>query len=526
MKSMPIDLTSTGESIVVQQSHMHSHSGRPQETLEIPQTYAELLRRFSDQELQEIAQIKRVFEWVQGDPAFCQAVDTGQLPPAMRERLERIGIAFDLEHLAILWKSPERVRQYVEACRTGSVEELPQAILDEVASYPLFEHWMRFISLKQAYEKRVRRQILPVPQHPQFDAWRSRRIASVRSELGFYGYTINHPILSFELSDGCSVGCWFCAFATRKLTQNLEYADAKDFFQRVAQSCVSLFGKAQAAQAMLYCGTEPHDNPGYLQFVKDYTAITGSPPFTSTAVAHDPPWLREVIAFYRQGPYAALRISVLSKAMLLKIHDLYSSDELRDVELLMQMKDHVRPKVASGRILKEEEGLRARQDGHYLDGGAVPQGSIECMSGFLINMVNRTMQVISPCYSSAKWPYGYRIFDETSFHDADDFPQAIDRLITRSMPENPNADMPMRFRDDLVYRPHADGFDLLSPNQVHHFRGKALYGHVGDCIAGNTLTYTELCDHMLETAHFNLVTVIALIKKLFDSGLLDEVYRP
>ncbi|MDY0094908.1 MAG: radical SAM family RiPP maturation amino acid epimerase [Candidatus Vecturithrix sp.] len=494
------------------------------ENSENPQNYAEVLECFSAQELRHIAQLKRFFEWTQADAAFCQSVDVGDFSPVVRERLARIGIAFDLEQLAILWRSPQIVSQYVEAARGGRVCDLPQDILNEVASYPLFALWMRFISLKQRLEGTLRRQILPVPKQPGFDAWRTRRIASARSELGFYGYTINHPILSFELSDGCSVGCWFCAFAARKLTANLDYAKEKDFFQRVVRSCVTLFGKEQAAKAMLYCGTEPHDNPGYLDFVKDYAAITGSPPFTSTAVAHDAAWLRQLIALYRQGPDAALRVSILSKAMLLKIHELYTPDELRDVELLMQMKDHARSKVASGRILKAEEGLRGRPEGRYLNGGAVPQGSIECMSGFLINLVNRTIQVISPCYSSSRWPYGYRIFDQVSFRDADDFPQMIERLIARNMPENPQADMPMRFRDDLAYRPAPDGFDLLSPNQVHHFCGKALYKIVGEFIAGQTLTYKELCEHLMETHGMNIVAVVAMLKNLFDSGLLDEVY--
>jgi hypothetical protein len=42
--------------------------------------------------------------------------------------------------------------------------------------------------------------------------------------------------------------------------------------------------------------------------------------------------------------------------MLFKIHELYSPEELRDVELLMQLKQGPRRKVTAGRILKEQDG--------------------------------------------------------------------------------------------------------------------------------------------------------------------------
>lgn len=490
-----------------------------------PKNYPELLGCFSEQELALISQLKRFFEWVQGDPGFCRYVDTGKYPPEILDRLKRIGISFDPDQLAILWKSPEPARQYIEKARHGCRHDLPQETLNEVRSYPLFQLWVRFISLKYVLEKTLRQQILPVPGQPQFEAWRSRRISSARSELGFYGYTINHPVISIELSDGCSIGCWFCAFAAHKLKGILEYTEGNDFFRGVAESCVTLFGKKQAGTAMLYCGTEPHDNPSYIRFVKDYTEFTGFPPFTSTAVAHDTQWLRELIAFYRQGPYASLRLSVLSKSMLLKIHELYSPEELRDVDLLMQMRNIGRPKVSSGRILQQEEGMRNREAGHYLGGFAVPQGSIECMSGFLVNMVNKTIKLISPCYSSPRWPYGFRIFDELSFSDPFEFPRAIELIIKRSMPESPKADFLVRFRDDLVYRPTKCGFDLVSPNQIHHFSGKEIYNFVGKLIARATLTYTEMFTVMMETYHINAMTGVAVVKKLFDSGLLDEVYH-
>jgi radical SAM family RiPP maturation amino acid epimerase len=489
--------------------------------------HLKLLQQFSDDEMAQLVQLKRFFEWMQGDPAFAKQVDSGSFSSATLERLHRIGITFNPDELAILWKYPEMVQRVLLNCQARYAEDLPEDIRQTIAQYPLFGIWEKFLKTKnrlfREYVQDVSSKPFRILRSPKFDAWRLRRISAVRSELGWFSYVLDHPILAFELGDGCSVGCWFCAFASRKLTQNFDYTEHRDFFRQVAQICVDLFGPNQASMALLYYGTEPHDNPHYLDFVKDYTEITGHPVCTSTAVVHDTAWMRELIAFYRQYQAPWPRLSVLSKAMLHKIHDLYSPEELRDVELLMQVKTGPRRKVTAGRILKEQGGMRERAEGHYLD-GIVPQGSIACVTGFLINMVRGSIQLVSPCYTCQKWPYSYRIFDEATFTDAEGFRQAMETLIARNMPENPPKDMLMQFRDDLAYRPTEEGFDLVSPNQVHHFRQKTLHSPLGKLIAEGTHTYDDLYDLMMDHGNINPMSVIAMVKKLFDDGFLNEVY--
>jgi hypothetical protein len=53
------------------------------------------------------------------------------------------------------------------------------------------------------------------------------------------------------------------------------------------------------------------------------------------------------------------------------------------------------------------------------------------------DLVDRTIQVISPGYTSERWPYGYRIHDELTFNDAEDFPRVVQQLINRNMPNWP-----------------------------------------------------------------------------------------
>lgn len=507
-------------------NNQHVASNIPENTENPEDFHTRLLREFSADEMSLIVQLKRLFEWAQGDPAFEKQLSSGNMSPATVERLQRIGITFNLDEVAILWKYPEAAQRFVLNCQARHEEVLPEEIMQKIAEYPLFVLWGRYLTAKnrlfRAYMGNIADKIVRIPANPKFDAWRLRRIATTHSELGYFSYMIDHPILAFELGDGCSVGCWFCAFATHKLTQNFDYEQHRDFFRQVTQVCVDLFGRQETSLALLYYGTEPHDNPHYLDFVKDYTEITGFPVCTSTAVPTDPVWMRELIAFYRQSNSPWPRLSVLSKSMLHKIHDLYSPEELRDVELLMQIKHGTRKKVTGGRILQETAGLREREEGHYLD-EIVPQGSIACVSGFLINMVRRSIQIVSPCYTSQKWPYGYRVFDEATFTDAEDFRRVMQALIDRNMPENPPRDMIMQFRDDFVYRPTETGFELASPNQIHHFRNPALHKPLGKLLAEGTHSYDGLYDILTAQYGCNPMIVVIALKNLFDNGFLNEV---
>ena len=49
-------------------------------------------------------------------------------------------------------------------------------------------------------------------------------------------------------------------------------------------------------------------------------------------------------------------------------------------------------------------------------------GSIACVSGFLINLLDRSVKLISPCTDLKRWPLGYAVYKEAAF------PQSISQL--------------------------------------------------------------------------------------------------
>ena len=62
--------------------------------------------------------------------------------------------------------------------------------------------------------------------HPRFQAWRKRQMQRCASELGGSAPAITHPIVAFELSDGCTVGCWFCGAGAAKLSGHFLHTPA------------------------------------------------------------------------------------------------------------------------------------------------------------------------------------------------------------------------------------------------------------------------------------------------------------
>ncbi|MGE4267222.1 MAG: radical SAM family RiPP maturation amino acid epimerase [Deferribacterales bacterium] len=470
-----------------------------------------------------LAQLKRVFECTDGDPDIREVVSGKAVTDKAVERFKQIGVSLDMKDIAFIWEIPYECTLYITALLLKDKITLPDGVAEKAENYPLLKLWRRYVEVAMQSVCSCQPSENIVTTNSALNNWRKRRIAAAKSELGHFGNVISHPLYAFELSSGCGVGCWFCSFATDKLKDVLDYETNKDYFAAVIGRCVELFGKQGAGSALPYYRTEPHDNPHYIDYLKDFEEITGSVLCTSTAVGNDKDWVKALLAYYGdKSPWP--RLSVLSVGMLKTIYENFTPEELIHRQLLMQMKENLRPKVSGGRILEEKSGIRDISPDADIKQTIVPQGSIACASGFLINLVRRTIDVFSPCYTSAKWPYGYRVFDSAVYEDENDFPIVIQKLINKNMHMSPPMDKPLRFRDDMVYKKTDAGFDLVTPNQIHHFRLKDKCGPVGELINSGNMTNAEIQRKLIDEHGINPFVVGASIQKLFDDGMIDEVY--
>ena len=489
-------------------------------------SYQAIFESFTENEREQLAQLKRFFERLQCDGELLDAINKKRVSPGQLARLTETGVLFGLSELPLALEQQQNMLLYIMAVSKDIEEELDDEVKLFAGQYPLLRLWGKYQALLHKERRRENKE-LPASLNIRFDAWRKRRIAAAKSELGFFGAQISHPTFAYELSEGCSVGCWFCSFATRKLTGVLDYNAERGNVHRVISHCINLFGKQTAGHALPYYRTEPHDNPGYIDFLRDFEDMTGEVLCTSTAVCGDIAWLRALMAYYRRENYKYYlpRLSILSPAMMDKVHDAFTPIELLEMELLIQTKDHIRPKITGGRILEENAGLRDREDFSDKNNiGQVPQGSISCVSGFIVNLVSHTVTLVSPCYASGKWPLGFRVFAEKTYEDAEHFPAVINEIIESCMQLAPPKEKPVKFRDDIVVRPTENGFDLATPNQLHHFKGRDKCGPLGELIASGNYTYGELIGELTRKHSANPLVLRAIVQKLFDDGFLDEVY--
>lgn len=450
-------------------------------------------------------------EYFEGDPAFRDAAERKGLTATDIEKLKSIGVDFTISEIDFLSELAEVRNAY-------SIEKkLLHTLRRKSAQHDLLALWLEYTGQDRPTDRNVGEVIPDFLQNEKFSAWRARRVRAAMSELGVSDQGLFRPAVAIELTDGCSVGCWFCAFAVHPLQSVLDYSANNRLFSTIVRECLGLLGPEVSRATALYFGSEPYDNPHYIDFMRDYEKITGHKPFTSTSVSHDDAWIRGLLHYYGQMPGTHLRINVLTIDSLRRIHGAYTPEELHGVELSIKMSQGRNKKVTSGKILSEHAGLRENPAGE-----AAPQGSIACLSGFVINLPTRTIRLISPSQACKRWPNGYRVFDSVSFGNEANFSAILQGLIVKNMHTSPVPTQIVRFRDDLIFRQTNDGFDLISPAQIHHFRSAEGCGPLGALIAQGNLTVARVQAILVEKHGVNPFSAFLALRNLYDGGFIDE----
>ncbi|MEM8853929.1 MAG: radical SAM family RiPP maturation amino acid epimerase, partial [Pseudomonadota bacterium] len=393
---------------------------------------------------------------------------------------------------------------------------------EEGKRWPKAEAWDLYMQQMIRHRDLIREEGRTEGIHDVFDAWRKRQVNRSMSELGGSADAVVHPIVAFELSEGCTVGCWFCGLSAERYRGHIPYTDENAALWRGVVTVMNdLFGTA-AQTGFCYWATDPCDNPDYDRFIEDYYHITGALPQTTTAAPlKDPALTRRILKLFDKYKTVTNRFSVLTVKHLNKIHDAFTPEELIGVELVMQNRESLGAKANAGRARERILKLREAGKSDKIANLEIDHTTIACVSGFLVSMPRRVVQLVSPVPGSAEYPLGYRVFGERSFDDAEGYRAAIDDLIaTHTHPDVPRH-WPARFREDLGFEPLERGFRLTSRCLEHVIENAVCGARVGELMHRGDRTIGEVIETIVDEGA-SVLTAAEFFDTLFASGLIDE----
>jgi len=384
------------------------------------------------------------------------------------------------------------------------------------------KRYREFIKEKIAHRDLLRN-VSCVPENPAFKTWRARQINRCWGQFGNVNASMIHAPVSFELDRGCTVGCWFCGLDAQKLSAVFEYSPENARLWRETLSVFRKLAGSASGTGVCYWATEPMDNPDYEKFCCDFHEILGTFPQTTTALPlKDPGRTRKLLKLSNERGYWINRFSVLSVEMLHKVHREFTAEELAFVELVTQNKEANMKQAVSGRAR-----MKMQKDGEIgpnaeFDPAGGGSGTICCMSGFIVNMVDRSVKLISPCNSNDKWPLGYWLHAEGTFTDAASLDKMTNEMVEKCMPSSVSSGDAMRFRADIKFERTEEGFTVTSPFISLKFHSMPHIGEIGEMISSAEYTAGDIAVGVADKYDIQVAEVFMTLNRIFRHGVIDE----
>ena len=357
--------------------------------------------------------------------------------------------------------------------------------------------------------------------HPAYHKWRERQKHRFLLEMGQgKAHAIIHAPMALELNKGCSVGCWFCGVSAPKLSEIWAYDEPNSAHWRSTLTTLKEILGPIARWGFCYWATDPLDNPDYEKFCSDFHEITGQFPQTTTALSlRDPQRTRKLLQLSEEKGCRINRFSILTLKNFLAVHQEYSARELAHVECIPQ-------NIESSMKYTKAGKAQDRQDRTDRAGNLVVTeegGTIACVSGFLINMVDGLIRMITPCAASSKWPLGYWVVREGRFASAEE----LGRLVLSWLDSLANSIVQLpfvRLSPAMRVMEEEGQVVLVSDYGRVSFRGIPAQSarQVVSLLVDGKHTAEELALLNLYTSGMSETETLALLERLFDLGCLDE----
>jgi len=343
----------------------------------------------------------------------------------------------------------------------------------------------------------------------QFDMWRARNMNRAALQLDVAASGITHPPVTFELSSGCSVGCWFCGISAKKFKGHASLLNGGDIeWRKTVEAVKSILGDG-LENGFCYWATDPLDNPEYMDFIEIFEDITGIVPQVTTAIPlRNIELTRAVIEKWKTNRSMPNRFSVMTKRQLLEIHKTFSPEDLFGVEIVLQTGgEGAVTKFAAGKNMtnpaKKEKSL---------------EGTIACVTGFLINILEKNVKLISPTMPSETWPDGYIIYASYEYSDADDLKRILDHIVANDMKVNMSGGKSIRIADGGTYNRDRD------PEAIKFRRlqiSNEFINLVGDQLSSGDNTPISITKSCLEKG-MTPIAAIGSLERMWQEGLIVQ----
>lgn len=448
----------------------------------------------------DVGHTKRFFERLWADDAFREMLRTD----AQGART-KWGLVRDPDEVRTLW------------------DKRAHAAWDPDVPLPLsVRRYLAYQKEKVGARDRYRR--LGAPLDPRFATWRSRQMARCVSHLGGCKaeYVVHAPVC-FELTKGCSVGCWFCSVSAPRLSEQWLYTPANARLWRETLEVFRDLIGPPAGMGFCYWASDPLDNPDYENYLLDFKALLGEFPQTTTAQAQKHvERVRQLLRTSEAQGGTLDRFSIITLKQWNEVHAAFDAAELTFVECIPQNKEAINAdsKTIAGRALEAHRKLAARGKEAPRDEDAT--FTTACVSGFLVNMIDRTVRLITPCHASTRWPLGYWVVDHGRFNDAADLRALLERMVVDHMPVGVGRDETARFRGDLVFETTEDGFVLSTRYARHASPADPRRRKLGVLVHAGTHTAADIALTLLDEDGVPLEESFLWLNDLRERGLLDE----
>ncbi len=401
----------------------------------------------------------------------------------------------------------------------GSPEEYLALVEGKTPESRLGRRYRAFIREKLELRDRLRH--LKIGTTP-FARWRERQMQRSRSQFArAVDVGLVHPTLAFELQRGCSVGCWFCGVSAPKLGDRWAYTPEN---AQLWREVLGIFRGVVGPEIHGFCywATDPLDNPDYEKFCLDYVECMGHWPQTTTAQPMKyPERLRALLQLSAQHGGFCDRFSILTMGIWNRVHAEFSPEELVHVELIPQNPESRMLKANAGRALGEKADRYAKErESKGISPDLLSSSTIACVTGFLVNMLDRSVRLVTPVPASETWPDGFEVIQQGHF----DSPEGLSQMLAewtseQAMPSSLPLDRPCRMRPDLRVEAEAEfGFRLVSQYLSQNWAGPRCLAQAleqGEFEPGSLALALDASDEVSPAES------LMVLRKLYDFGAIE-----